>query len=236
MLNKKKIISIIPARGGSKRLRNKNIKKLCGRPLIDWTIEAAKKSKYIDSIVVSSNNKNILSIAEKQNVNTVLRPDFLADDKSSTVDVLLHTLEQIEDKYDCLVLLQPTSPLRSNLDIDSSIELLVNLTANSIVSVCKADHSPLWCNTLPVDRSMDGFLSKSIDGKRSQDLKPYFRLNGAIYTVMINKFIKEKTLIPKKTYAYEMDQFNSIDIDTLYDFICAEAIMKSRIDCDYNKS
>jgi CMP-N,N'-diacetyllegionaminic acid synthase len=229
MLKKEKIVSVIPARGGSKRLLDKNIKELCGRPLIEWSIEAAKQSKYIDSIFVSSNNKNILSLAEKQNVKAILRPDYLAEDKSSTVDVLLHTLDQIEDTYDYLVLLQPTSPLRSNLDIDNSIEMLIKRKANSIVSVCQSEHSPLWCNTLPDDRSMDGFLSKSIDGKRSQDLKTYFRLNGAIYIVKISKLIKEKTLIPKNTYAYEMDQFNSIDIDTLYDFICAEAIMKSRL-------
>ena len=229
MLNKEKIISIIPARGGSKRLPEKNIKELCGRPLVEWSIEAAKQSKYIDSIVVSSDNKNILSIAEKQNVDTVIRPNFLADDKSTTIDVLLHALEQIEDTYDYLVLLQPTSPLRSNLDIDNSIEMLMRHKANSVVSVCQAEHSPLWCNTLPEDRSMDGFMSKSLEGRRSQVLETYFRLNGAIYIVKISKFIKEKSLMPNNTYAYVMDQFNSIDIDTLYDFICAEAIMKSRV-------
>jgi len=233
MYKGKKFLGIIPARGGSKRLPKKNIKELCGRPLVEWSIEAAKQSKYVDSIVVSSDNKNILSIAEKQNVDTIIIPDFLADDKSTAINVLLHTLEQIEDTYDYVVLLQPTSPLRSNLDIDNSIEMLMRYKANSVVSVCQAEHSPLWCNTLPDDGLMDGFMSKSLEEKRSQDLETYFCLNGAIYIVNISKFIKEKSLMLNNTYAYVMDQFNSIDIDTSYDFICAEAIMKNRMDDEF---
>jgi CMP-N-acetylneuraminic acid synthetase len=131
MYKGKKFLGIIPARGGSKRLPKKNIKELCGRPLVEWSIEAAKQSKYVDSIVVSSDNKNILSIAEKQNVDTIIRPDFLADDKSTAINVLLHTLEQIKDTYDYVVLLQPTSPLRSNLDIDNSIEMLMRYKAKA---------------------------------------------------------------------------------------------------------
>ena len=142
-------------------------------------------------------------------------------------------MEQIEDTYDYVVLLQPTSPLRSNLDIDNSIEMLMRYKANSVVSVCQAEHSPLWCNTLPDDGLMDGFMSKSLEEKRSQDLETYFCLNGAIYIVNISKFIKEKSLMLNNTYAYVMDQFNSIDIDTSYDFICAEAIMKNRMDDEF---
>ena len=197
--------------------------------MLEWSIEAAKKSKYIDSIFLSSENKKILSIAKKQNVETILRPKFLADDKALTRDVLLDALQQIKKKYDYLVLLQPTSPLRSNFDIDNSIELLIRNKANAVVSVSKAQHSPLWSNTLPKSRLMDGFISQSLDGIRSQDLETYYHLNGAIYVVKISNFLKEGKLIPNNTFAYIMDQFNSIDIDTIYDFICAEALMKNRL-------
>lgn len=226
---KKKIISIIPARGGSKRLPEKNFKNFCGRPLLDWSIEAAKKSKYIDSVFVSSDNKEILSIAKKQKVETILRPNFLARDKSLTRDVLLDALQQIKKEYDYLVLLQPTSPLRSNFDIDNSIELMMRCKANAVVSVTKSQHSPLWSNTLPKSGLMDGFIPKSLEGVRSQDLNTYYHLNGAIYVVKISNFLKEGSLMPKKTYAYIMDQVNSIDIDTIYDFICAEALMKYKL-------
>ena len=230
MHKKKTFLGIIPARSGSKRILNKNKRILNGKPLIQWSINAAKKSKYIDSIVVSSDDDQILSIAQEQDVDILKRPDFLASNTSTTVDVLLHTLEKIEDTFDYLVLLQPTSPLRTSLDIDQAIEMLIDRETNSVVSVCQTQHSPLWCNTLPESGIMDNFMSKSLEGKRSQDLETYYRLNGAIYIVKISEFIKEKSLMPNNTYAYVMDQFNSIDIDTLYDFICAEAIMKNRVD------
>ncbi len=227
MYKKKKFLAIIPARAGSKRVLNKNKRILNGKPLIQWSIDAAKQSKYIDSIVVSSDDNQILSIAQKQNVDILKRPDSLASNTSTAVDVLLHALEKIEDTFDYLVLLQPTSPLRTSLDIDQAIEMLIDREKNSVVSVCQTQHSPLWCNTLPESGIMDNFMSKSLEGKRSQDLETYYRLNGAIYIVKISEFISVKSLIPDNAYAYKMDQSRSIDIDTMYDFVCAEAIMKS---------
>lgn len=227
MHKKKTFLGIIPARSGSKRILNKNKKILNGKPLIQWSINSAKQSKYIDSIVVSSDDDQILTIAQEQDVDILKRPDFLASDASTTVDALLHTLEKIEDIFDYLVLLQPTSPLRTSLDIDQAIEMLIDREVNSVVSVCQAQHSPLWCNTLPESGIMDNFMFKSLEGKRSQDLEAYYRLNGAIYIVKISEFISVKSLIPDNTYAYKMDQSRSIDIDTMYDFVCAEAIMKS---------
>ncbi|MDC0931516.1 acylneuraminate cytidylyltransferase family protein [Methylophilaceae bacterium] len=228
MYKKNTFLAIIPARGGSKRLLNKNKKKFNDKPLINWSINAAKKSKYIDSIIVSSDDDEILSIAENQDVDILKRPSFLANDTSTTENTLIYTLEKIEDSFDFLLVLQPTSPLRTSLDIDQAIEMLMEKKGNSVVSVCKEKHSSFLYNTLPESGLMDNFNSESLRKKKEQDIEVNYRLNGAIYIVKISNFVLNKTLIPNKTYAYKMDITRSIDIDTMYDFVCAEAIMRSK--------
>ena len=225
MSNKRKIIAVIPARGGSKRLPGKNTKLFCGKPLISWTIEAAKKSKYLDEILITSDDSSILEIANKYGVSFIDRPKSLAIDTANTSDVLLHALSMQNLEFDFVILLQPTSPLRSHKQIDEAIELLFEKSSVSIVSVCECEHSPVWSNRLPGNFSMKGFVSEGYEGARSQDIDIYYRLNGAIYIIDITVFKKLRKLLIDDSYAYVMNTENSIDIDTIYDFVCAESLM-----------
>jgi CMP-N,N'-diacetyllegionaminic acid synthase len=225
MHKEKAFLAIIPARGGSKRLPRKNILDLNGKPLIAWSIEAGLNSKYVDKVVVTSDDREILDVADKYGAEIIIRPDDLASDMATTVDTVEHVLENI-DSYEYLVLLQPTSPLRTYKHIDEAIQLLEQKNADAIIGVCETDHSPLWTNTLPNSKSMDNFLSPEIIGKRSQDLDKHYRINGAIYICKTDKFIQEKTLfIKNNNYAYEMERSASVDIDNHIDFILAGLLL-----------
>ena len=230
MYKNKTFLAIIPARGGSKRLPRKNVLDLCGKPLIAHTIEAGLKSNYIDKVIVSSDDKEILEISKKFGAKTVKRPDELASDLATTFDAIKHTIDNNIDKYDYIVLLQPTSPLRNEKHIDEAIELLEEKKANAIISVCEMEHSPLWSNTLPNNGSMKGFLRDEILNKRSQDLEKYYRLNGAIYICRTDKLLEEKTFILKdEIYAYKMSRKFSIDIDEEIDFKLAKIYLDNKI-------
>ncbi len=221
----KTFLAIIPARGGSKRLPRKNVLDLCSKPLIAWSIEAGLNSKYIDKVVVSSDDDKILEISKQFGAETIKRPDELATDTASSFDAIKHTIENVE-KYDYVVLLQPTSPLRSGQHIDEAIELLGSKNADAIVSVCEMDHSPLWSNTLPEDGDMSHFIRDEVKNKRSQDMETYYRLNGAIYICKTNRLLEEKTFFIKDgIFAYKMNREGSVDIDEEIDFMITKAIM-----------
>ena len=223
----KAFLAIIPARGGSKRLPRKNLLDLCGRPLIAWTIEAGRESEYVDKVVVTSDDNEILEISEKFGANTIKRPNELASDTATTFDAIKHVIENTE-KYDYIVLLQPTSPLRNSKHIDEAIELLESKNADAVISVCEMDHSPLWSNTLPEDGSMRHFLRDEILNKRSQDLEKYYRLNGAIYICQTDKLLENKGFFLKNNvFSYIMDKICSIDIDDEFDFLVASKAMES---------
>ncbi len=221
----KTFLAIIPARGGSKRLPRKNILDLCGKPLIAWSIEAALKSKYISKVVVSSDDEEILNISSKFGADIIKRPYELANDTATTFDAIKHTINNLE-KYDYIVLLQPTSPLRNENQIDEAIELLEEKKADAIVSVCEMDHSPLWSNTLPKDGNMNNFLRDEVLNKRSQDLEKYYSLNGAIYICKTDKLLENKSFFLKDNiFAYIMDRKSSIDIDEEIDFEIAKVLI-----------
>ena len=227
MYRGKRFLAIVTARGGSKRLPHKNILDLEGRPLIAWSIEAGLKSQYIDNVIVTSDSDDILRISKKYGAQTIKRPQNLAEDTTSSIDTLLHAIQGLTDEYDFVILLQPTSPLRTEVYIDEAIELLDEKKADAIVSICETEHSPLWSNTLPKDESMVNFITDEIKNTRSQDLPQYFRLNGAIYICNIEKLIKENSLFLKKNiFAYKMDQYSSVDIDTQLDFEIAKVMIK----------
>lgn len=226
MIGGKKVLAIIPARGGSKRLPKKNILPLAGKPLIAWTIEAAKKSKYIDKVIVSSDDKEILNISKEYNVDTIKRPPELSTDTSTTFDAVKHVLENT-DYHDYTILLQPTSPLRNEKHIDEAFEVLIDKNADAVISVCEADHPPQWYNVLPEDKSMTHFLKEDIKNKRSQDLGKYYRINGAIYICNTKKLLENKTFfLNKNIFAYVMDRYYSVDIDEYIDFKIAECLIK----------
>ena len=229
-----KILALIPARKGSKRLPGKNIKKFCGKPLIAWTIDASLSSKYVNKTVVSTDCQDIAKVSMEFGADVpFIRPSHLATDTATTVDVIFHALKSLQDKgenFSHLLLLQPTSPLRTFDDINSSIDALIKSEANAIYSVCEVEHSPLWSNTLPKDKSFDGFLNDEIIGVRSQDLPKYYRLNGAIYLVKISELKKNKKLHNiKPGFAYIMDNKTSIDIDDEIGFKLASLLMESML-------
>lgn len=225
MYQGKTFLAIIPARGGSKRLPRKNILKLADKPLIAWSIDAGLHSQYIDKVVVTSDDSEIINIAQQYNAKTIKRPAELASDTATSFDAVKHTIDNVE-KYDYVVLLQPTSPLRSAKHIDEAIELLMVKKADAVISVCEMDHSPLWSSTLDESLSMQGFLRDDVLNKRSQDLETYYRLNGAIYVCNTEKLLEEENFFLKNNiFAYKMDRDVSVDIDTQVDFKIASAIM-----------
>ncbi|MDF2801222.1 MAG: acylneuraminate cytidylyltransferase [Anaerocolumna sp.] len=232
MFNNNKFLAIITARSGSKGLRDKNIKELNGKPLIAYTIEAAKKSGVFDDIIVSTDSEEYGNIAKIYGAEVpFLRPDSLASDTTSSADVIKHTileLEKIGLKYDYFMLLQPTSPLRNEKDILNATKLLFEKNANAIVSVCEADHSPILMNTLQESLSMDGFISQN-GNKRRQDLPKYYRLNGAIYLCNTLYYLQYMDFYKEKSYAYIMDKLNSVDIDDYNDFLFAELLIKTEV-------
>ncbi len=228
MDEKRGFLAVIPARGGSKRLPRKNLLECGGKPLVAWSIEAARKSRYIDTTLLSSDDKEILTVGEQYGIETLERPRSLADDTSSTFDAVAHAIAQCSKEYEYIVLLQPTSPLRTAAHIDAAIEQLHRSGADAIVSVCEMEHSPLWSNTLPDDGSMENFLDESVRHSRSQDLPTYYRLNGAIYICKTTRLLEEKSfMIRKNIVAYIMDRRSSVDIDEALDFEFATLLLQT---------
>ncbi|MFT6732535.1 MAG: CMP-N-acetylneuraminic acid synthetase [Polaribacter sp.] len=235
MLNNKRVLALIPARGGSKRLPRKNILPLNEKPLISWTIEAALNSRIIDRVVVSTDCKDISDTSLAYGADVPFeRPQDISGDSATSFDVVLHALNQLKrvgDNYDIIILLQPTSPLRCSIDIENAFNLFNEKNASGIVSVCEMDHSPLWSNTLPEDLSLTKFLPEDLHNKRSQELQAYYRLNGAIYITNVKELLnQEKFILKNSCYAFIMDNNKSVDIDTLDDFHLAEYYLKRQID------
>ena len=219
------VLAVIPARGGSKRLPRKNIMEFDGKPLIAWTIEAAKSSRCISRVIVSTDDKDIADIAKEYGADVpFMRPIELAGDEVTSVEVVLHLLENLQENYDYIALLQPTSPLRTTEHIDRAFAELNG--RNAIVSVVKMEHPVEWCNELPTNNSMDRFISDSVCNKRSQDLPQRYRINGAIYIVKTSEFLKNNSLYTDKTIIYAMSRGRSLEIDTKEDFVKIQAKLK----------
>ncbi len=224
-----KNLAIIPARSGSKGLKDKNIKLLNGKPLLAYTIEAAKNSEVFDEIYVSTNSKLYADIATEYGACVpFLRSEKNATDTASSWDVIREALSQYEELerfFDTVTLLQPTTPLRTAVNIKEAYEILGRNNINSVVSVCEVDHSPLWCNTLPKDCSMENFIRKDVSMLPRQKLDTYYRINGAIYMVKVPYFKTCKSIYEKNCIAYIMDKEKSIDIDDEFDFKLVTAII-----------
>ncbi|MCT7556042.1 acylneuraminate cytidylyltransferase family protein [Aliarcobacter butzleri] len=214
-----KIVSIIPARGGSKGLPGKNIIDLAGKPLIAWTIEASLKSKYITKTIVSSDDNNILEISKKFGVETIKRPNELALDTTPTEPVIEHVLKSLEniEQYDYLILLQPTSPLRDEKDIDSAIKLLIQKKVSALISTKEIDNKILKAFKNNENGYLEGISNNIYPFMRRQDLPKVFMPNGAIYIIKIDEFLKTKILFTDKTISFEMSEEKSFDIDTKED-------------------
>ncbi len=232
----KKIICIIPARGGSKGVHRKNLRNLGNKPLIQWTIEEAQKSKYINRIIVSTEDKEIEDACMRMGAEVIERPKELASDDSPTIDSVLYTLKVLEDneKYipNYVMLLQCTSPFRMVADIDNAIEKLLSKSKNfkSLISVTKEENPPWWLKSINEDGIIKDFIT--YDKKqysRRQSFPPLYRLNGAIYICDIDEFKKHRTFEIENTLAYIMDSNSSVDIDTEDDLELAEYILSKNI-------
>ncbi|WP_206604536.1 cytidylyltransferase domain-containing protein [Vreelandella sulfidaeris] len=224
------IVAIVPARGGSKRLPRKNVLPLAGKPLIQWTLDAAKESGAIDLIVVTSDDEEVLAIAEQNQVMAIRRPDYLSTDTATSVDAVIHALDALEAQNIVakrVMLLQPTSPLRRAEDIRKAVKRMDDCGAASVISVCEMDHSPLWSNTLPEDGRMDDFIRPEVKEKRSQDLPLYYRLNGSIYLIATNMFRQNKSFFVTPCNSVVMEKGLSQDIDDKNDFLLAEFMLSS---------
>ncbi len=231
-MKNQKILCIVPARGGSKGVHRKNIRNLGGKPLIKWTIDEAEKSKYIDRIIISTEDNEIAEVCNNLGAEVIKRPVELAGDDSPTIDSILYTLNVLEDeeKYvpDYVMLLQCTSPFRTVVDIDTAVETLLNKDSNykSLISVTKEDSSPWWLKSINADGTLKDFLD--YDKKqysRRQDFPPLYRLNGAIYICSIDELKMFRSFETDKTLSYVMDSNSSVDIDTEEDLELAEYIL-----------
>ena len=221
-------IAIIPARSGSKGLKDKNIKDLCGKPLLAYTIEAAIESNIFDCIHVSTDSEKYAHIAKRYGAEVpFLRDKEYATDLTSTWDTVRHVLQKYQEIgrcFDIVVVLQPTSPFRTAEDICNAYGLFKEKNALSVVSVCQVKDSPLLCNYIGEDLSLNNFIDINLT-KRRQDMPIYYKINGAIY--MLKKSILDDIngLYGANSYAYIMEADASIDIDTEFDFDVAEIKM-----------
>lgn len=220
-------LAIIPARGGSKGVPRKNIKNLAGKPLIAWTIEEAKKSKYITKLILSSDDKEIIEVAKQYGCEApFVRAKALAADETPGVEPILHAIEQCPG-FDYVVVLQPTSPLRTVENIDAAIEMLLAKENDFCVSVTEAKQSPYWMYNLNINGTMDLVIKQTNFAVRRQDLSPAYFLNGAIYIAKTKRLKVTKSFLTSETLGYVMSEKQSIDIDTEEDFIQCQQILRN---------
>lgn len=228
-----KIVALIPARGGSKTIPYKNIKPLAGKPLIAWTIEAAKSCRELSRVIVSTDDQKIADVTLQLGAEVpFLRPAELAGDKTSSLAVVLHLIQWLREHDDAdpdyILLLQPTSPFRTAEDIQAAIGLARTKMANAIVSVCKTDAHPLLCKRIQEDGRLVDYMSTDLDYLRRQDLPPAYQLNGAIYMNRCQSLLEEQTFLPKDALPYFMPPERSLDLDTPWDWHLAELILKDK--------
>lgn len=225
MLDGMKVLGIIPARGGSKGIPGKNIAELAGKPLLGWTIDAARESKYLDRIILSSDDPEIQAVARSFGCDVPFtRPPGLATDESPTIDTVCHAIQMIRG-YDYVVLLQPTSPLRNAGDIDECIELCIRSKAGSCVSVTEVSASPHWMFWVDPTLTLRPILGKKSPYLRRQDAPPAYVLNGAVYVSATERLLRERSLICDSPLAYVMPRERSLDIDEPLDLEIVSALL-----------
>ena len=221
------ILAIIPARGGSKRIPKKNIKKLAGKPLIEYTIDAASQSKLVDKIVVSTENREIERVVRKYGVDDVLpRPKDLAGDWSRTIDVILDVLRR--EECEIVVCLQPTSPFRTSADIDNALAMFLENKCESVISVYECGQEQTWLLKEKGKYLIPVFGHKYFDSTLSQNLPQMYVPNGAIYIATPATLRKYKSFYTNQTLPYIMPPERSIDIDDKKDWLLAEKLLKNQ--------
>ena len=217
------LVAIIPARGGSKGIPNKNLREFKGKPLIQWTIEQAHKSEYIDRVVVSTDNNEIANISRKLGAEVpFIRPNYLAKDTSSMIETVIYTLDNLKEIND-LILLQPTSPLRRVDDINNIVRLRSDNDRSSAVSVKEISDYPEWMIRIKNNHLLK-YCSDTQSSKRRQDLEKIYILNGSLYLTTRRHLYTNQSFISYETIPYIMNKEFSIDIDDESDWNYAEFI------------
>jgi len=236
VIHKKKVLALITARAGSKGLSEKNIKLLIGKPLLAWPISAAKKSRYVDRVVLSTDSEKFADIAKKYGADVpFIRLSELATDLASSSSVVEHALMWLwkneQQLYDYVVLLEPTSPLTDNNDIDKALEKLFrnDSTADSIVGVCKveAKHPKFLYAINKFDLLVPYMQSEKQHHIRRQDLNDLYFLEGSLYVSKVDAFLANKSFYHEKTLPYLVPKWKAFEIDDIVDFYCVEAILKN---------
>ena len=233
MINSKKVIGIIPARSGSKGLPGKNIKEICGKPLLEWTVNVAKKSAYIDELIVSTDSIEYADLVRGLGIPIpFMRPVELADDSTSTFEVVKHVLYSYKSKlnkeFDYIILLEPTSPLREDNDVDHMLERLNESEEfnDSIVSIGEVNTHPSIIKKI-ADGRVVNYCPDLLQTTRRQDNDSAFFPYGVAYIAKVKNYLQEKTFYTERCLGYEIKRYQCYEIDDIFDFICVEAIMKN---------
>lgn len=228
MIEKRKILALIPARGGSKGIKGKNIVELCGKPLIAYSILAGLESKYIDKVVVTTDSEEIAEVSKRFGAEVpFFRPAYLASDTAKTIDAVLHAVEWLREHgedYDILVLLQPTQPLRTGVDIDEAIETYMKNGMKAVVSVKEVDEHPILMRTINEKGYLDPLLPVNSTIRR-QDMPSYYIVDGSIYINSIEE-LNHETSLNDNSIPYIMAAEKSVDIDETKDLKMAEILCK----------
>ena len=226
MIDGQRILALIPARGGSKGVPRKNVRDAGGKPLIAWTIEAARASALVDTVVVSTDDPEIAAIAREHGAETpFMRMPGLASDTASSIDVVLDAIDRCPG-YQWVVLLQPTSPLRDTRDIDQAIALCIDRKSTSCVSLTEVDEHPGWMFTLGSDSTLTSYATGPLATRR-QDLPSVYTLNGAIYVANTDWLTGSRSFIGPDTIGYAMPRERSLDIDEEMDFKLLELLTEN---------
>lgn len=234
MINQKRILAIIPARGGSKGLPGKNSRPLQGMPLVAWPIKAALNSRYVDRVIVTTDDTQIATIAKEYGADVpFMRPAHLAQDSSPSSDAIIHALDfctSEEGEYDYIVVLEPTSPLTESTDIDAALEQLMASRATAIVGASKVGSThPVYCATIGADQFLKPYhrdnFAKPV---RRQDLDDLYFFEGSLYISEVKQYRDMMTFYHESTLPYIVPAWKSLEIDTLLDFLMVEAVVKHK--------
>lgn len=233
MYKNRTFLVIIPARGGSKGLPGKNIREICGKPLIAWSVEAGLKSSYVDEVMVTTDYQEIADISKKYGANVpFLRPDFLASDTATSFDAVKHVIDfyktELNREFDYIILLEPTSPLREDGDIDSMIEKIVQNESefDSIVSIGEVHEHPSIMKKTINDETLTPYCEALELKTRRQDNDIAYFPYGVAYIVKTKSLLDEKTFYTKRNTFYKIKRYQCYEIDDIYDFLAIENIMK----------
>jgi CMP-N,N'-diacetyllegionaminic acid synthase len=225
-------MAIIPARGGSRAVPGKNIRPVAGRPLLAWTIDAAREARAITRVIVSTDSVEIAEVARRHGAEVpMMRPSGLARDDTPAIDAILHAVDWLHDHEgycpDYVSVLQPTSPLRTAADIDAAMAVLRARSAAAVVGVCLAPHHPQWMKRVEDDGAISS-LFEFDESLPRQQLPPVYVLNGSLYLVRRDVLKERRSLYAEKTYPYVMPIERSLDIDTAWDLQVADLVLSAR--------